>query len=64
MAGAIVLVAGIAVVAGLCAFAIDYDQNLHRFHRERARSRSLVTAAVSVSFFALLGIVLLLALVR
>jgi len=56
--GLLALTSGLAVLAGLCAFAIDYEQNLHRFARPQARRRALTTGAVATLFFASLGAVL------
>ncbi len=64
MLGPVVLILGIASVAGLCAFLIEYDQALRRFPRPEARRSGLRTGAVAAAFFAALGLVLVLVLVR
>jgi len=53
-----------AVMAGLCAFVIDYEQGSHRFTRARARRRALTTGLVAAAFFAALGVILGLTLLR
>jgi hypothetical protein len=56
--GLLALTSGFAVLAGLCAFAIEYEEGTRRFPRARARKRALTTGLVAASFFALLGLVL------
>jgi hypothetical protein len=62
--GLVALTSGFAVLAGLCAFFIDYEEGSRRFPRARARKRALTTAVVAASFFALLGLLLVLALLH
>lgn len=57
--GLLALTSGFAVLAGLCAFFIDYDQN-RRFPRAQARQRALSTGAVAALFFGALGALLVL----
>ena len=56
--GLVALIAGFSVLAGLCAFAIEYDEGTHRFTKQRARRRALTTGLVAASFFAALGLLL------
>jgi len=56
--GLVALTSGLAVLAGLCAFVIDYEQNLHRFARSQARRRAFTTGTVATLFFAGLGALL------
>jgi heme O synthase-like polyprenyltransferase len=62
--GLVALTVGLAVLAGACAFAIEYEENTHRFERTRARRRALATGAVTTGFFAALGLVLVVALLH
>jgi hypothetical protein len=62
--GLVGLSVGLALVAGLYAFLIEYEQNLHRFSVARARRRAHATGAVAASFFAGLGILLATVLLR
>ena len=56
--GLVALIVGLALFAGVFAFAIEYEENTHRFERARARRRALTTGAVAASFFAALGLLL------
>jgi hypothetical protein len=62
--GLVALIAGLSVLAGLCAFAIEYDEGTRRFTKQRARRRALTIGLVAASFFAALGLLLDLALLR
>jgi len=62
--GLVALIAGFSALAGLCGFAIEYDQGSRRFPKQRARKRALTTGLVAASFFAGLGLLLVLALLR
>jgi hypothetical protein len=64
MVGPLVLVAGLALAAGLCGFLIEYDQALHRFPKDRARRHGLKTGGVAAAFFAALGVLLVALLLR
>jgi len=64
MAGLIALVLGFAVVAGLCAFLIDYDEALRHLPKRRARRHGAVAGLVAGAFFALLGVGLAIGLLR
>ena len=55
MAGLIALISGVAVLAGLCAFLITYDQALRRFTRRQARREGIRAALVATMFFEALG---------
>lgn len=56
--GLLALIVGLALFAGVFAFAIEYEENRRRFDRSRARRRALATGAVATSFFAALGLLL------
>lgn len=60
MVGLVALVIGLAVIAGGCAFVIDYGEELRRFPKRRARQRGLMAGLVAASFFLVLGIALIL----
>lgn len=62
--GLVALIGGLSVLAGLCAYLIEYDEGSRRFPRRRARRRAAATGAVAFSFFAVLGLVLDLVLFR
>jgi hypothetical protein len=64
MLGPIVIVAGLAGIAGVCAFLIEYEEALHRFPKDPVRLWALRTGAVAASFFATLGVVLIVVLTR
>jgi hypothetical protein len=59
MLGLVALVSGVAVVAGLCAFLIAYDEALHRFPRRRALREGVRTGLSAGAFFAALGAILI-----
>jgi hypothetical protein len=62
--GLVVLVLGVAGLAGLSAFLIEYDQALHRFPRARARRHGLRAGLFAAAFFGGLGAVLVALLLR
>jgi uncharacterized membrane protein SpoIIM required for sporulation len=62
--GLVALIITFAVLAGACAFTIEYQENLHRFERTRARRRAFATGAVATCFFAALGLILVAALLH
>jgi len=62
--GLVALIIIFAVLAGACAFVIEYQENSHRFQRARARRRALATGAVAACFFAVLGLILFAALMH
>jgi hypothetical protein len=62
--GPIVIAVGLAVIAGLCAFLITYDEALHRFPRPTAIAHGLRTGATAFAFFAILGVILIVTLLR
>jgi hypothetical protein len=62
--GPIVIVAGLACLAGLCAFVIEYEEALHRFPKSRARRYGLRSGVLAAAFFAALGTVLIVVLLR
>lgn len=55
MGGLIALSSGIAVLAGLCAFLITYDEATHRFTRLQARREGVRAGLVAAAFFAALA---------
>ena len=64
VSGPVALVLGVAFVAGLCAFAIAYDEALHHLPRRAARRHGLATGLGAAAFFAVLGVLLVPALFR
>lgn len=62
--GLVALTTGFAVLAGLCAFVIEYEEGSRRFPRSRARQRAFTTGIVAGSFFAVLGALLVLTLLH
>jgi uncharacterized membrane protein YccC len=62
MSGLVVLILALAGLAGGCAFLIDYEKATYRFPRERALRHGLRTALVTTVFFAVLGLLLVVAL--
>lgn len=62
--GLFALTIGLALFAGLCAFVIEYEESSRRFMRGRARRRALVTGAIAASFFAALGLLLVVVLLH
>lgn len=60
MAGLIAVVCGFAILAGLCAYLITYDDALHRFSRHQARIEGARTGVVATGFFVALGIAIVL----
>jgi hypothetical protein len=51
MLGPIVIAAGLACLAFLCAFVIEYEEALHRFPKSRARRYGLRSGVFAAAFF-------------
>jgi hypothetical protein len=64
MGGLIALTSGIAVLAGLCAFLISYDEASHRFTQRQARREGIRAGLVAAAFFEALGALLIAMLFR